>query len=94
MNWEIIVGGIWLVAIIYCLIEMYMTPISSPDDTNGYSEDNDNNHIFINKVDKKANGSDKKKQQKVGFYNGKDDTWIEDNYIFPQKLKDNNIKDK
>jgi len=65
MNWEIIVGGIWLVAIIYCLIDMYSTPVSNPDDYNGYLEDNDDNPIFISKVDKKANGSNKKKQKKV-----------------------------
>ena len=84
MNWEMIVGGIWLVALLYCAYEAYITPNSSADDTNGYSVDIKTDPIFIKKVDKKANGSDKKKQQKVGFYNGNDDTWIEDN----------NIKDK
>ena len=81
MNWEMIVGGIWLIAIIYCVYEAYITPCSSADDTNGYSMDNDNDHIFINKVDKKANGSDNEKQHKKGFYNGNSDTWIEDNNI-------------
>ena len=79
MNWEMIVGCVWLVALLYCAFEMYFTPISSPDDTNGYPGDNNKDTIFISKVDKKANGSDNEKQHKVGFYNGKDDTWIEDN---------------
>jgi hypothetical protein len=76
MNWEMIIGCIWLVALLYCAYEAYYTPNSSPEDTNGYPEDNDNNHIFINKVDKKANGSDSEKQYKKGFYNGKTDNWI------------------
>jgi len=65
--WEIIVGGIWLLAIVYCLIEMYRTPISHPDDTNGYPVDNNESTIFIKKKD--TNGSnDEKPQKKKGFY--------------------------
>tara|TARA_R110000851_G_scaffold38758_2_gene99203 strand:+ start:742 stop:996 length:255 start_codon:yes stop_codon:yes gene_type:complete len=81
MNWEMIAGCVWLVALLYCVYEAYFTPISSSEDTNGYSADVKKNPIFIKKVKywkdkKKAYGSKDEEQHKVGFYNGKDDTWI------------------
>ena len=76
MIWEMIIGCIWLVALLYCAYEAYYTPLSSAEDTNGYSADIKKDPIFIKKVDKKANGSDNEKQYKKGFYNGKTDNWI------------------
>tara|TARA_R110002051_G_C8541541_1_gene471253 strand:- start:139 stop:396 length:258 start_codon:yes stop_codon:yes gene_type:complete len=79
------ITDIWLTiiiiaAIVWCILgyEAWSTPIFPADYINRLpnKDDSTDDSIFI-----KDTGSNKEKQYKKGLYNGKDDTWIEDNKI-------------
>ena len=68
----ILVGIVYI--LLWCLLiwEAWATPITPPD----YNEQGINPDY--ERLKERINGSKDEEQQKVGFYNGKDDTWIED----------------
>tara|TARA_R110000850_G_scaffold101401_3_gene209788 strand:+ start:996 stop:1265 length:270 start_codon:yes stop_codon:yes gene_type:complete len=85
MSWSIwiVVGTIFILVWCWLIWEAWNSPIM-PDNYNeqGINPDHE-------RLKERINGSKDEEQHKVGFYNGKTDTWIEDNTYNNRKNKYN-----